>query len=214
MSDVILVIGDKNISSWSMRPWLALRHAGIPFQELNVTLRQEEKTKAAILPHSPSGQVPVVKVGGVTINESLAICEWAAEHAPHAGLWPDDWRARAMARAAATEMHNGFPAVRRELSMDILGRHPGLERSAECEANIARILDIWTAARAAFGQSGPFLFGRWSVADAMYAPVVTRFITYDVPLPAVATAYVEAMMADAPVQEWIAGARAQMAGHR
>ncbi len=211
MSDVILVIGDKNISSWSMRPWLALRHAGIPFQEVSVKLRQEEKTRAAILPHSPSGLVPVVKVGGVTINESLGICEWAAERAPHAGLWPDDWRARAMARSAATEMHNGFPAVRRELSMDILGRHPGVERSPECEANIARILEVWTAARAAFGQDGPFLFGRWSVADAMYAPVVTRFITYDVPLPAVATAYVEAMMADPHMQDWIAGARAEVA---
>jgi len=212
MSDVILVIGDKNISSWSLRPWLALRHAGIPFQEIGIKLREEGKTRAAILPHSPSGLVPVVKVGGVTINESLAICEWAAEHAPHAGLWPDDWRARAAARSAATEMHNGFPAVRRELNMDIMGRYPGLERSPECEANIARILEVWTAARAAFGQGGPYLFGRWSVADAMYAPVVTRFITYDVPLPAVAAAYVETMMADPHLQDWIAGAQAEVAG--
>ena len=117
-----------------------------------------------------------------------------------------------MARAAATEMHNGFLPLRRDLPMDIFGRYPDQARGPDVEANIARILQVWTAARAAFGQNGPFLFGRWSVADAMYAPVVTRFITYDVPLPAVATAYVEAMLADAHLQDWIAGARAEVAG--
>ena len=206
MDEVELVIGDKNLSSWSMRPWLALRHAGIPFREVRIKLREEGKTKAAILPHSPSGLVPALKTGGIVVWESLAICEWAAERAPHAGLWPDDWRARAIARAAATEMHNGFAPLRKEMSMDIHARHPGHVLSPEAEANVARVKEIWTRARAEWGSGGPFLFGRWSVADAMYAPVVTRFVTYGVTLEPVVAAYVEAVLDDPHMKDWVAGA--------
>jgi glutathione S-transferase len=208
MSEVVLVIGDKNLSSWSMRPWLALRHAGIPFREVNIKLREEGKTRDAILPHSPSGLVPVVKVDGLTIWESLAICEWAAERTPH--LWPEDWRARAIARAAATEMHNGFAALRKELSMDIHGRYPDFRPSPDAEANIARVKQIWTSARADWGKDGPFLFGRWSIADAMYAPVVTRFVSYHVPLEPVIAAYVEAMLDEPHMKDWVAGAAAEI----
>ncbi|WP_439816689.1 glutathione S-transferase family protein [Zavarzinia sp. CC-PAN008] len=202
-----LVIGNKNWSSWSLRPWLALRMAGIPFEEVMVRLRQPD-TAEQIARHSPTGKIPVLIERGVVIAESLAICEWAAEFVPEAGLWPDDPLARAVARAAAAEMHAGFMPLRRDLPMEIAARHP-LPDSPEAAANIARVLDLWRQLRATYGQGGDFLFGRFGVVDAMFAPVVTRFTTYGVALDPVTAAYVHAVEALPAMQDWAAAARAE-----
>lgn len=200
-----LVIGNKNYSSWSLRPWLALRVAEIPFDEQLVWL-DGPTTKAELLRHSRAGRVPVLHDGDVTIWESLAICEWAVERAPNAGLWPDDPRTRAVARSVAHEMHAGFAALRRELPMDIR-RRTALDPSTLAWADIERVFEIWRMARHAFGDGGPFLFGRFSVADCMYAPVVTRFVTYGIELDRVCGAYRDAVLALPAMQTWSADAR-------
>lgn len=205
MASLTLVIGNKRYSSWSLRPWLALRHTGLPFDEILVPLRQPD-SKATLLRYSPGGQVPALIHGDLTIWESLAICEYLADLCPEARLWPEDRTARAVARAVACEMHAGYVDLRRTLSMDVKERHPDTPHTPECEANIARILALWQDCRQRFGQGGPFLFGAFSNADAMFAPVCTRFVTYDVPLPVDAQAYVNAMYALPALQDWIAAA--------
>ena len=209
MPSLRLVIGNKNTSSWSLRPWLALTAAGIPFTEEKVRLRQED-TKAQILKHSPSGKVPLLKVEGELIWDSLAICEWAAETWPKAGLWPADKTARAVARSVTAEMHSGFLPMRRDMPMDILGIHePGPGVTEEASADIRRITAIWTFCRERFGQGGPFLFGAFSIADAFFAPVVTRFTSYHVDLDPVCRAYVEAVWAHPALQAWKRGAEVE-----
>jgi glutathione S-transferase len=173
-----LVIGTKRWSTWSMRPWLAAKHAGLVFTETLIELRQADGvSEAAIAPHSPSGLVPVLKDGGVTIWDSLAICEYLAELAP--GLWPADPKARAMARSAAAEMHSGFQALRQECPMDIGARH-AVVLSEAAAANVRRIVTLWNGLLGRFG--GSYLAGGWSIADAFYTPVATRFQTYGIDL--------------------------------
>jgi len=206
----ILVIGDKNYSSWSMRPWLALTAGGIDFEEVHVKLRTEE-TKATILRHSPSGKVPALKLGDVVIPESLAICEWAAEQAVSAPLLPADSTARAVCRAVSSEMHAGFATLRQECPMEVLARHHGHPISDACRNDISRIESIWSHARRDYGAAGPYLFGAWSIADAMFGPVVSRFITYGIHLIPEAADYVEAASHHPAYQAWVAGAQHQVA---
>ena len=213
-SDYSLVIGDKNFSSWSLRPWLALKQCGIPFGEVCVRLRQPE-SKAAILKQSPAGKVPVLKAGDLMIWDSLAILEFLAEQHPECALWPADRQARAEARAVSAEMHAGFPALRNDMSMDILSRLPAPPYSDGLRAEITRIVAIWTGARARHGRGGRFLFGAFSNADAMFAPVATRFRTYGVDLAAFgddgsAQAYAETLLALPAMAEWTEGALAEM----
>lgn len=205
MSELTLVIGDRNFSSWSLRPWLLMRVAGIAFDEEQVRLRQPD-SKQNILRHSPSGKAPVLKAGGLVIWDSLAIAEYLAERFPEKSLWPGAVSTRAHARAIAAEMHSGFQALRTHLPMDILGLYPGKGVDEEGVAgDVARIQEIWRECREMHAAKGPFLFGAFSIADAMYAPVVTRFMTYGVQSDAICQTYMDAV-ADLPaMREWRAG---------
>jgi glutathione S-transferase len=206
-----LVIGNKNFSSWSLRPWLLLKQAGLPFREIPVHLRQAD-TKAQILAHSPSGKVPALIDGDLTVWDSLAICEYLAEKASlnHVDLWPADPKARAEARSVSAEMHSGFAALRQQMSMEVAASRPGEGQTPEVLADIARIAALWTSSRERFAAAGPFLFGDFSVADAMYAPVAFRFHTYGVELPPLAAAYRDTLLALPAMREWAAGARAEV----
>jgi len=196
-----LIIGNKNYSSWSFRPWIALKVAGIAFDEEVISL-YVDGGREQILKHSPAGKVPILIDGDVRVWESLAILEYLADKFPAAGLWPADPAARAHARSIATEMHNGFPDVREECGMNFW-RPPGKrDLSAAAQANIARIQEIWSGARAKYGAGGPFLFGTFTAADAMYAPIVQRFATYQIEVSAPVKAYMQAMIALPSWQEW------------
>lgn len=203
-----LVIGNKNLSSWSLRPWLALRVAGLPFAEINICLGQPG-TRAEIHYHSPSGKVPCLIDGEIVVWDSLAICEYAAELKP--ALWPADRAARAEARAVSAEMHSGFAALRQNMPMNVCATLPGAGRTPEAEADIARIVALWESCRARHAAAGPFLFGSFSIADAMYAPVVWRFNTYAVDLPPLARGWLDTMLALPAMREWQAGAAAEAA---
>jgi glutathione S-transferase len=206
-----LVIGDKNISSWSLRPWLAMKQAGIPFREIGVTLRTPE-TKAHILRYSPAGKVPVLLSRGQVIWDSLAILEFLAEAHPEAGLWPQQREVRAHARCVAAEMHAGFQALREHCPMDLVRRLPKASLPDPVKADVRRIVDLWRDCRSRYGAGGAFLFGAFSAADAMYAPVASRFRTY---LPdlgpygddGTAQAYVATIFAVPAMAEWEAAAR-------
>jgi glutathione S-transferase len=204
----VLVIGDKRYSSWSMRAWLGLRHAGLPFEEVKVKLRQPD-TRAQILPHSPSGKVPLLKHGGMVVWESLAILEYLAELVPSARLWPSDPAARVEARAVAAEMHAGFAALRKELPMDCVSRLT-VAPSSQAQADIARIIELWRHCRRRRGAGDRFLFGGFGAADAMYAPVVSRFVTYGIELPPEAAAYRDAVTSLPAYGEWLDGAAAEI----
>jgi glutathione S-transferase len=209
-----LVIGDKNTSTWSMRPWLVLKHLGVPFDEVRVRLRQPT-TAAEAARHSPSGKIPVLRDGDVLVWDSLAICEYLAETVPEARLWPEDRGARATARAVCAEMHSGFPSVRGELSMD-LGLMRVAEISEATRAEIRRIARMWVELRERYGEAGPFLFGTWTIADAYYTPVATRFRSYGVKLSdfgdhGPAGIYCETLLEQPEFQEWEAGAAAERA---
>jgi glutathione S-transferase len=203
-----LVIGDKNLSSWSLRPWLAMKQAGIPFTERLVRLDRPE-TKTEIAKHSPSGRVPCLIDGGTAIWDSLSIAEYLAETFPEKGLWPDAQKPRAIARSVSAEMHSGFQALRSFWPMNF-AREGMRHMTYGVDGDIARIAGIWETCRRDFGAGGPFLFGRFSIADAMYAPVVSRFQTYGpVTLPPLADEW-RAMMWSLPaMREWGAGARAE-----
>lgn len=208
-----LVIGDKNISSWSLRPWLALKQCGIPFTEERIRLRQPD-SRAEILRHSPAGKVPVLKTRTGVVWDSLAILEYLAERHPQHKLWPDNEEARAAARSISAEMHSGFATLRNDMPMDLLSTLPSPPLSAALEADIRRIAAIWKDTRARFGQGGPFLFGAFSNADAMYAPVATRFRTYGVDLAAFgddgnAASYGATILAMPEIAEWTEGAMRQ-----
>ncbi|CCD98445.1 glutathione S-transferase family protein [Bradyrhizobium sp. STM 3809] len=199
-----LVIGNKNYSSWSMRPWLALRGCDIAFEEIVIPLYTADPAdKARILEHSPAGKVPILIDGAVTVWDSLAIIEYLAERFPAAGLWPADAAARALARSVSAEMHSGFQALRSECPMNLHRAVRPVQLSADAKANIARIEDIWRDCRARHGAGGPFLFGRFSGADAMFAPVVTRFHSFAVPVTADTRAYMETMMAMPAFAAWV-----------
>ena len=198
-----LYVGSKRYSSWSLRPYVALVHAGAEFETKVIRLDQPD-TKAAISAVSPSSRVPVLHDRDLAIFDSLAICEYVAELYPASGLWPDDRGMRARARAVAAEMHSGFAALRRGMPMDLVGDHTGEGRSPEALVDIERIQDVWSTSLATNG--GPFLFGPFTIADAMYAPVVTRFRTYGVELAPVNRAYVETMLALPAMKLWYADA--------
>jgi len=201
-----LVIADKNYSSWSMRPWVLMRHLGLDFTERLIRLDQPD-TAARITAISPAGRVPVLLDDGFAVWDSLAIMETLADRDPAARVWPADLRQRARARSVAAEMHAGFQALRGGMSMNIRKRSPGLGHTPEVLADVARIDAMWSELLAAYG--GPFLFGAdFTAADAMYAPVVMRFVTYAAPLSAAAQAYVAAVQALPAVAEWIAAAHA------
>jgi glutathione S-transferase len=194
-----LYVGNKRYSSWSLRPYLALAHAGASFTTELILLDQAD-TKAKIVAINPAGKVPALHDGDLVVGESLAICEYVAELFPAAGLWPDDRADRARARAVATEMHGGFAALRREMAMDLGTKKPGAGRTTESLADIARVTQIWRDQLAASG--GPFLFGTFTIADAMYAPVVTRFDTYEVELDDTCAAYVRTVLALPAMRAW------------
>lgn len=211
-----LVIGNKHTSSWSLRPWLALKQAGIAFDEVRINLREPDM-KEKILAHSRAGKVPVLWDGDLMIWDSLAIVEYVAEKNPGAGLWPADAPARAIARAVSAEMHSGFQPLREHCPMKILSSDPKAEFPETVDANIRRVVEIWKEARATFGAGGPFLFGAFSIADAMYAPVASRLKTYVPDLAAfgddgTAAAYIEAIFALPAIEEWAEGARQEIAG--
>jgi len=205
-----LIVGNKNYSSWSLRAWLAMKVAGIAFDEIRIALDQPD-TKANILKHSPSGRVPCLIDGDLTVWDSLAICEYVNETQACGRMWPARVASRAQARSVAAEMHSGFAAMRAHLSMDIRSRHPergaaALERP-DVAADVRRVQDIWLECLARSG--GPFLFGGFSIADAFFAPVVTRFATYGVTLPPTLGNYSDRVLELAPMQEWIAAAHAE-----
>ena len=201
-----LVIGNKNYSSWSFRPWFAMKMAGIAFDETVISLEAED-FKARVTAISGAGKVPVLIDGDVRVWESLAILEYLAEKFPESRLWPKDVAARAHARAVASEMHAGFLPLRRHLPMNVW--RPVKSRALDdgSKADVARIDVIWSDCRARFGVGGPFLFGAFSAADAMYAPVIWRFHTYAVEVSAAARAYMNAMMALPAWGEWRDAAR-------
>jgi glutathione S-transferase len=197
-----LVIGNKNYSSWSMRPWLALRANNIPFEEIFIPLYTGIADKQRILDVSRSGKVPALIDGDVTVWDSLAIIEYIAERFPEKLLWPEHPAHRAHARSVSAEMHSGFAALRNECGMNLHRPIRAIELSAEARANIARIEEIWGDCRDRYGQSGPFLFGAFGAADAMFAPVVHRFRTYAVAVTKGTQRYMDTMMALPAFAEW------------
>lgn len=211
MSELVLHLGSKNLSSWSLRAWLAAVRSGVAFREEVIPLDRPD-TKQRIRAVSPAGRVPVLRQGELTVHESLAICEYLAELAPAAKLWPDDQHARAVARSVSCEMHSGFAAMRRELPMNLAARTPLRDIPPEARADVDRVLTLWGECRYRYGDAGDFLFGHFTIADAMFAPVATRFVTYDVQLDRVARAYVDAIYAMPEMKRWIADAEREVAG--
>lgn len=203
-----LYVGSKRYSSWSLRPYLALAHARVELTIETIPLDRPD-TKQRIIAVNPAGKLAVLHDSGLVIGESLAICEYAAELAPEAGLWPADRASRARARTIACEMHAGFTALRREMPMDLGAHKPGVGRTAESLADIARVTQIWRDELEASG--GPFLFGAFTIADAMFAPVTTRFVTYGVELDAVCAKYVHAIGELPEMRAWAHDAAAEPA---
>jgi glutathione S-transferase len=199
-----LVIGDKNLSSWSMRPWMLLKHLGVDFEEIRLPL-DTERFEQEIGRYSPSRRVPVLLDGALGVWDSLAIIEYANELCS-GRAWPADRAARAEARSISAEMHSGFQALRTEWSMTALSRDLVVPLSPAGQADVARIDQIWRECRERHASHGPWLFGDWSAADAMYAPVLLRFQTYGASLSPTSKAYLEFAMQDPHLQEWLSGA--------
>jgi glutathione S-transferase len=208
MADFKLYLGNKNYSSWSLRAWLVIKHCGVPFDEEVVPLREVD-TQTSILRHSPSGRLPVLEVGELTVCESVAIAEYLAERFPDAKLWPADRAARALARACAAEMHSGFVELRQAVPLNV--RHPVKLKSvaAPVQAEIDRLTAIWIGCRARYGAGGPLLFGDFTIADAMFAPEVVRLAGAGIALPAAVGSYVESVLALPALAEWQAAAAAE-----
>lgn len=207
MAEITIYLGNKNYSSWSLRAWLALKRTGQPFEEVVIPLREPD-THETILRYSPSGLVPALKYGEITVWDSLAIMEYLAESFPEAALWPSEAERRAAARAISAEMHSGFEALRRNMPMNIRSSFPGRGMTPEAQADINRITAIWRDCRrrSGAGAGGGFLFGAFTIADAMFAPVVSRLRTYGVELDEVSRDYVAAVWECPEMQEWAAAA--------
>lgn len=206
-----LVIGSKNLSSWSLRPWLVLKYFGIPFSEVLIDLRAPGR-HVEILKHSPSGKVPALKNGDLVIWDSLAIIEYIADTHSGKAVWPNEATARAVARCVSAEMHSGFAPLREEFPMYFVNKREGKEPSEKARADMQRIVDLWRDCRARLGAGGEFLFGAFSAADAMFAPVASRFNTYGIDLAQFgddgsAAQYRDHMMAMPEMQLWADGAR-------
>ena len=208
MAQLKIVIGNKKYSSWSLRGWLALKHTGEPFEEILVPLDQPS-TREQLLRHSPSGRVPALMDGDTVVWDSLAICEYLNERFPQRRMWPEERKARALARSISAEMHAGFQNLRNDLCMKIVESIPTSSFRPEVKEEIRRILSVWTDCRQRYGGNKPFLFGGFTIPDAMFAPVVSRFRTYGVPLEGSAAAYAEAIWSLPAMQEWVAGAKVE-----
>ncbi len=210
MDELVLYIGDKNLSSWSLRPWLLMKHSGIRFRERMIRLDRPE-TKAELADASPSLRVPCLLDDGLTIWDSLSISEYLAEKFPEKGLWPENRAARAAARSVSAEMHSGFSGMRSLWPMHFA--REGMRHTTHgIEGDIARIAEIWESCRRDYGKDGDFLFGRFSIADAMFAPVVSRVVTYGpVALPSRAARWRDMMWALPAMKEWGVGAEAETA---
>ena len=207
MADLTIYLGNKNYSSWSLRPWLVLKHTGVAFDEVVIPL-YEPTSKATIMKYSPSGTVPALRHGELVVWDSLAICEYLAESFPTFQLWPRDHDARAVARSVCAELHSGFQALRAHLPMNVRSSFPNRGVTPEVQAEVNRVMSIWRDCRKRFGEGkGDFLFGHFSIADATYAPLVTRFRTYKLELERDAETYCETITALPAMQEWIAAAR-------
>lgn len=204
-----LIIGNKAYSSWSLRGWLALKQSGLPFEEMTVPLYDEDwNQRREGDEFAPSqGKVPILWDGDTVVWDSLAIVDWLADKVGRARFWPEDEGARAMARSMAAEMHSSFAALRREHGMNVRRRYPFQGLSEAANADVVRVLGLWAEARARYGSGGPFLFGTFGAADIMFAPVVTRFITYSIPIPRFAQAYMEAIITHPWMQEWLVAAQ-------
>ena len=200
-----LIVGNRAYSSWSMRGWLAMKQSGLEFEELVVPLFAEawEKNREGNEFAPGGGKVPLLWDGDTVVWDSLAIVEYCADKVGRERFWPEDEAARAMARSMAAEMHSSFAALRRELPMNVRKNFGSVPLSDAVEADVVRILNLWAQARARHGSGGEYLFGPWGAADIMYAPVVTRFVTYGVPVPPFAAAYMEAVLHRGDVVEWI-----------
>ncbi len=204
-----LYIGNKNYSSWSLRPWLALRMAGIAFDEVLIPLGDEGYGHGripAVRAVSPTGRVPALRLGALTLWDSLAICEWAAEQRPEAGLWPADPNTRALCRSVVCEMHAGFAALRAEAGMNLRRRTGPRAWSEATRDDLARLSALWNDLRGAHGHEGDHLFGRRTLADAFFTPVATRVRTYGIALDEVSARYVDTLLADADFRAWEADA--------
>jgi glutathione S-transferase len=205
-----LIVGNRNYSSWSLRGWLACKQSGLAFEVLTVPLYGEDweaqkRSRDDLAPSS--GKVPVLWDGDAVVWDSLAIIEYLADKIGRDRFWPKPDDARAMARSMVAEMHSSYMALRRECPMNIRGRADGYEPSEAVAADVIRILQLWAEARARFGKGGPFLFGAFCAADIFYAPVVSRFLTYGIPVPGFASAYMQAVWEHDWMAEWIAAAQ-------
>ncbi len=207
MTQLTLIIGNKNYSSWSLRPWLALKQARIDFTEVRIALDTPTASEE-IRRYSPSARVPVLHDGSLIVWESLAICEYVAEYFDP-DLWPHDRIAKAVARSVSAEMHSGFTNLRQNMPMNCRARLCNLGINLAVQADIDRITSIWCECREKYGSDGDFLFGQFTIADAMFAPAVSRFITYGVKLEGVAQAYAEAVWQLPAMQEWLAAAMSE-----
>jgi glutathione S-transferase len=202
MTDITLYIGNKNYSSWSLRGWLVLKESGLAFDEVLIPL-DELDTRSELLRISPSGRVPVLQHGALTVWDSLAIGEYLAELCPERRLWPQDPGSRALARSVAAEMHSGFAALRQHLPMNIRSSFPDRGVTPEVQGEINRITSLWREQRRkAVEGDGPFLFGHFTIADAMFAPVVSRFRTYKIELDELCQSYADTVWALPSYQEW------------
>jgi glutathione S-transferase len=206
MAEFTIYIGNKNYSSWSLRGWLMLKHTGAAFDDVVIPL-SEPSTRATILRHSPSGKVPALRHGDHLVWDSLAIGEYLAELYPSARLWPEEMKARSVARAVSAEMHAGFAPLRTHLPMNMRSSFPDRGVTPEAQADINRVTALWRDCRSRFGAGGEFLFGHFTIADATYAPVVSRFRTYKIALEEEAQRYADAIWALPALQEWLAAAR-------
>jgi glutathione S-transferase len=204
-----LVIGNKAYSSWSLRGWLAVRQSGLPFEEITVALFDDQwhETRSGDDLAPSSGKVPILWDDKTAIWDSLAIVEWLADKTGRDRFWPGDETARGMARSMAAEMHSSYPNLRRDYGMNVRRRFPPRAMPDEVRAEVERILQLWAQARARHGGGGPYLFGTFGAVDIMFAPVVTRFDTYSIPVPRFAAAYMEAILGHPWMQEWVAAAR-------
>jgi len=200
MSKPLLIIGNKNYSSWSLRAWLMLKHTGVDFDEMRISLFVAGY-KEKLFSFSPAGKVPVYREGDLLVWDTLAIGEFLFE--THPSLWPAQREARARARSVSAEMHSGFVPMRKAMPMNIRARGRKVTMSAELEADIARIKTIWRELRTQYAAAGPWLFGQYTIADAMFAPVVFRFLTYGVSEPGPVEEYVQTVASDLLVQEWV-----------
>jgi glutathione S-transferase len=208
MTQLTLVIGNKNYSSWSLRPWLLMKQLGLEFTEIRIPLYTPESL-SQLQQYSPSGKVPVLLHDNLIVWDSLAICEYVAETFPHLSCWPENKAARVFARSISAEMHSGFQNLRQNMSMNCRTKYPGKGLVSGVQQDIDRITSIWQECRRNFGEHGKFLFGNFTIADAMFAPVALRFVTYDVQIDSISRDYVESILSLPGIQEWITAAKGE-----